>query len=269
MLLTLAVDSAFSLVEAIASSLRDKFGWSHKKSNLITAGSAFIVGILFTTGAGLYWLDLVDKWLEVFGLSMVVLVECVVLAWFFKIDELRKYANDYSEVKVGKWWDYILKFYVPIAVFALILTDAIKIIRNGYEGYPAKALMFGWIVVIVVPIAAITIALMKRRGEVKEVEIHHPSKPFVSDIGYKRLHKYFKAVLLGGLLLIVIIILSNFITSLAILVIPLITIFIFLALIGGAIYFARISMKEGHRREGWAEQALEENVKEREEELQE
>ncbi len=258
MLLTLAVDSAFSLVEAIASSLRDKFGWSHKKSNLITAGSAFVIGILFTTGAGLYWLDLVDKWLEVFGLSMVVLVECIVLSWFFKIDELRKYANDYSEVKVSKWWNYILKFYVPIVVFALILTDAIKLITKGYEGYPAKALLFGgWMVVIVVPILAIIIASVKSRGEIKEVDIHHPSKPFVSDIGYTRLYRYLKAVFFGGLLLIAVIILSNFIASLAVLVIPLITLFIFLALVGGAIYFARISMKEGHRRDEWAEQALE------------
>ena len=140
----------------------------------------------------------------------------------------------------------------------MILTDAIKLIRNGYEGYPAKALMFGWLVVIVVPILAIIIASIKNRGEVKEVDIHHPSKPFVSDVGYVRLLRYFKAVLLGGLLLITIIILSKFITSLAVLVIPLITLFIFLALVGGAIYFTRISMKEGHRRDGWAEQALDE-----------
>ncbi|NQT65179.1 MAG: hypothetical protein HQ554_03260, partial [FCB group bacterium] len=186
-----------------------------------------------------------------------VLVECIVLAWFFKIDELRKYANDYSEVKVGKWWNYILKFYVPIAVFALILTDAIKLMKEGYEGYPAKALMFGWILVIVVPIVAVTIALMKRKGEVKEADIHHPSEPFVSDVGFTRLYRYLKAVLLGGLFLITIIVLSKIISSLAVLVIPLITIFIFLALVGGAIYFVRISMKEGHRREKWAEQALE------------
>jgi len=257
MLLTLAVDSAFSLVEAIASSLRDKFGWSHKKSNLLTAGAAFIIGILFTTGAGLYWLDLVDKWLEVFGLSMVVLVECIVLAWFFKIDELRKYANDYSEVKVGKWWNYILKFYVPIAVFALVLTDAIKLMKEGYEGYPAKALMFGWILVIIIPIIAILFSMIKNKGKIKEADTHHPSVSFVSDIGYTRLTRYFKAVLAGGILLIAIIILSKYIASLAILVTPLITLFIFLALIGGAIYFTKISMQEGHRREEWAEQALE------------
>lgn len=251
MLLTLAVDSAFSLVEAISSSLQDKFGWSHKKANIITTVFAFSIGILFTTGAGLYWLDIIDKWLEVFGLSMVVLVECIILAWFFKIDDLRKYANSYSEVKVGKWWNYLLKFYIPIAVFALILTDAIKLVRDGYEGYSVKALTIAWIVVIMVPIVAIILSLIKSRGETKKAEIYHPVESFVSDVGFIRLRKYFKAVLIGGLLLIVTIIVSNFSLSIAGFVTPLITLYIFLSLVGGAIYFARISMKEGNRREEW------------------
>ncbi|HHE64692.1 MAG TPA: sodium-dependent transporter, partial [Bacteroidetes bacterium] len=59
MLLTLAIDSAFSLVEAIASALRDKFGWNYKKSNILVAIVAFLIGIIFTTGAGLFWLDIV------------------------------------------------------------------------------------------------------------------------------------------------------------------------------------------------------------------
>ena len=257
MLLTLAVDSAFSLVEAISSSLRDKFGWTHKKANLITASSAFVIGLLFTTGAGLYWLDVVDKWLEVFGLYMVVLVECIVLGWFYKLDDLRKYANDYSEVKVGKWWNYMLKFFVPIAVFALVLTDAVKLITKGYEGYPLKALLLGgWMVVIIVPIVAIITATAKRRGKEKAVETIIPTESFVSDVGYKRLHKYFGAILIGGIILISVIVLSNFVQSLAIYVTPLIALYIFLALVGGAIYFLRISLKEGHRRESWAKQAL-------------
>jgi len=251
MLLTLAIDSAFSLVEAISSSLQDKFAWSHKKANLITAFVAFLIGILFTTGAGLYWLDLIDKWLEVFGLSMVVLVECIILSWVFKINELRKYANDYSEVKVGKWWNYLLKYYIPIAVFALVLTDAVKLISNGYAGYPAKALTVAWILVIVIPIAAILISLLRSRGEKKLAATYLPAESFVNEVGYKRLHKYLKAILFGGTILIAVIILGNFNAAAGTIVTPLITLYIFLALVGGAIYFATISMKEGDRREDW------------------
>lgn len=251
MLLTLAVDSAFSLVESVASSLKDKFGWTQKKANLVTSSVAFVVGILFTTGAGLYWLDIVDKWVEVFGLSMVVLVECVVLAWFFKIDDLRKYANDYSEVKVGKWWNYLLKFYVPIAVGALVLTDAIKLIKEGYEGYSDKALLVAWILAIALPIIAILFNLIKSKGETSEVDVHHPAKPFIGDEGYTRLSKYFRFVLISGLLLIVIIVMSNFVALFKTWVTPLITIYIILSLIGGALYFANISVKEGSKREEW------------------
>ncbi len=257
MLLTLAVDSAFSLVESLASALRDKFGWGYKKSNFLIAGLAFMFGIIFTTGAGLYWLDVVDKWLEVFGLSMIVLVECIVLTWFFKIDHLRRYSNDYSEVKVGKWWNYVLKFYVPIAVFALVLTDAIKLIRDGYEGYPNSAIIFGWLLVIILPIIAIVISLIKRSVEEKEAEIYIPSKAFVKDIGYKRFNEYLKTVLISGLAIIILTLFSKFFSVLTVLVTPLITLYIFLALVGGAVYFAKISINEGNRREIWAEEVFE------------
>jgi len=153
MLLTLGIDSAFSLVEAVSSSMQDKFGWGHKKSNIIVALIAFVIGLVFTTGAGLYWLDIVDKWLEVFGLSAVVLTECIVLGWFFDLDLLRKYANDASDIKIGNWWNYLLKYFVPVIIFILIVSEGIKLISEGYGDYPLKALLIaGWGVVIILPI---------------------------------------------------------------------------------------------------------------------
>ena len=120
MLLTLAIDSAFSLLEAISSSMRDKFGWSIKRSNITISSIALVIGLIFTTGAGLYWLDIVDKWIEFFGLCAVVLVECVVLGWFFKLNKLREYANAYSEIKIVKLWNYLIKWIITIIIFFLI-----------------------------------------------------------------------------------------------------------------------------------------------------
>jgi len=257
MLLTLAVDSAFSLVEAVAASLRDKFGWGHKKSNLIVASVALVIGIIFTTGAGLYWLDVVDKWLEVFGLSVVVLVECIILGWFYKLDKLRTYANDFSEVKVGKWWTYILKYFVPLAVFALIVSEAIKLITEGYEGYHFKALYLGgWTIVILLPIIAILISSYKRSKEVEFVKVKTPKTPFKGKEGFKRLTFYFVTLLIVGDILAIFVILGNFIESLSLVVTPLVAAYIFLALIGGAIYFTTFSIKESHERDEWSKTAF-------------
>ncbi|RLC56214.1 MAG: sodium-dependent transporter [Candidatus Cloacimonadota bacterium] len=258
MLLTLAIDSAFSLLEAISSSMRDKFNWSIKRSNITVAAIAFLIGLIFTTGAGLYWLDIVDKWIEFFGLCVVVLVECVVLGWFFKVDKLRNYANKYSEVRISKLWNYLIKLIIPIIIFALIITETIKLITKGYEGYPASALLIaGWGVVILLPIVSIIFSRIGRKEDSMDSEIILPKTPFIDKLGYLRLNRYLYAIGILAVVMAAIVIGSNYYQSLKSFIVPAIGIYFFLVLVGGAIYFTIISIKDGHRRDEWAEQALE------------
>ncbi|MBN1326378.1 MAG: sodium-dependent transporter [Candidatus Cloacimonetes bacterium] len=257
MLLTLAVDSAFSLVEAVASSVRDKFNWSHAKSNLTVSLVAFFIGVLITTGAGLYWLDIMDKWLEVFGLSAVVLVECIVLSWFFKLEKLRKYCNAYSEVKVGVWWTAIIKYFVPLIISALIVTETVNLLIGGYGGYPPEALfMAGWRLVILLPVLSVILANMRTKGEISGEDIIIPRSDFKGQIGYDRLNRYIKALALLGIILIILIDLSSFIPILNWVITISIGIYIFLALIGGAVYFTVISLKDEPERLKWAKENL-------------
>lgn len=254
MLLTLAVDSAFSLVESTASSLRDKFRWSYAKSNFIVTGAAFIIGILFTTGAGLYWLDIVDKWLEVFGLSVVVFFECIVLGWFFDLDKLRTYANSYSEVKVGKWWLYLVKYLIPIVVGALVFTEAANLIKNGYGGYPAKALFLGgWLIVVLLLIISLLISLLRDKRETSQDRTIIPQNEFIGKLGYARLHRYFAFLLGFGVFMLIAVLLNSHFKIFSDLITPLIAIFVFLSLIGGAMYFAIIAIREDKHRLQWSQ----------------
>ncbi len=257
MLLTLAVDSAFSLVEAVAASMRDKFGWGHIKSNFLVGGAAFIIGIIFTTGAGLYWLDIVDKWVETFGITAVVLVESLILGWFYKLNNLREYANIYSEVKIGKWWIFLIKYLVPIVISVLIITETISLIRDGYGDYPLKALLIaGWGIALLLPICAILIANMRKTSIEQESKIIIPKTSFRGNIGYKRLSRYFVTLLILGIILLTILILNNFITRFDNLVTIGIAVYIFLALIGGAVYFTIISIKDSDDRICWSKEAF-------------
>ena len=61
MLLALAVDSAFSLVEGVVTPIEDKFGWSYRKALLVVCGVSFALGIPFTFQSGLFWFDTVDN----------------------------------------------------------------------------------------------------------------------------------------------------------------------------------------------------------------
>lgn len=257
MLLSLAIDSAFSLVEAVAASLRDKYGWSHKKSNLIVALIAFGIGILFTTGAGLYWLDVVDKWVEVFGLSVIILLETILIGWFYRLEKLRNYANLFSEVKIDVWWNVLIRFILPIVIGALVVTEAVKLITEGYEGYPQKALFLGgWFVVSILPIIAFIISRSGKKGELNEEEIFTPKIPFNYQVGFKRLHYYLHSLLIMGIIVGVLNVINGMIFTIEDLATWCLGIYMVLALVGGAVYFALISLKDEKKRESWRERAF-------------
>ncbi len=144
MLLTLAIDSAFSLVEGVSASFIDKFKFKRWKSNIGVAIVGFLIGIIYTTGAGLYWLDIMDYFMNNFGLFMVGFLECIAIAYFYKSENLRLFLNDVSERKIGKWWNISIILIVPLASIILLLVSLIERIKSPYEGYPRTAEAFGW-----------------------------------------------------------------------------------------------------------------------------
>ena len=76
MLITLGIDSAFSLVEAVATVLHDKYPNIRREDiSMYVCVFGFIGGILFSTFAGLYYLDIVDHFITNYGLVIVGLLE--------------------------------------------------------------------------------------------------------------------------------------------------------------------------------------------------
>ncbi|WGS65102.1 sodium-dependent transporter [Marinitoga aeolica] len=171
MLLTLGIDSAFSLVEAIEAAAGDKFK-VNKKSFLIGFSIlGFIFGLLFATQGGLYWLDIIDHFMGTYALLVVGILESIVIGWIFGADRLRKYINSVSEIKIGGWFDLSLKFVIPIVLIIILGLNIFDEIKNPYGGYPAWALATGFIVFILVPILAIIFAKMPSKDEKYSVQV--------------------------------------------------------------------------------------------------
>jgi NSS family neurotransmitter:Na+ symporter len=165
MLLVLAVDSAFSLVEAVVCAKMDKWGFSRAKGNFAVCATAFVVGILFTTKGGLYWLDIADHFLTNFGIVAVGLLQCIAVGWIFGTDRIREYINEQSEFSVGKWWDLLIKFVVPAILAILLIKTLIERVKIPYENYPQWALALGgWGLVALVIIASFFLATRRGRG---------------------------------------------------------------------------------------------------------
>ncbi|WP_427339340.1 sodium-dependent transporter [Caloranaerobacter sp. DY30410] len=167
MLFTLGIDSAFSLIESVVAGLVDKWGWNKKKVVRLTCLMGFIISLIYATKGGLYWLDIVDKYINNFGIVAIGLFEVIAIGWLYKSSKLRSYFNPISEVKLGKWYDVMITVITPIVLGGILIWNIVQEIIdavNGkfYGGYPLWSIIVGgWLMLAVVIIVSIVLGKTK------------------------------------------------------------------------------------------------------------
>lgn len=154
------ISSSISIIEAFTSAIVDKFGTSRKAVVSVTCAVGFLGSIIFTTKSGLIWLDIVDHFLTHYGLMVVGIAECVLVGWFFKTDVLRKHINKISSIKLGIWWDFLIKFFVPLVLGIILVGDLYNELKTPYEGYSWTSLiLIGWDWLLITLIVAFIIGM--------------------------------------------------------------------------------------------------------------
>ena len=169
-LCTLAIDSAFSIVEGVSASISDKFKWNPKKTTIIICLIASAISLIFVTGAGLAFLDIVDYYANNINLVFIGILETIAAGWFFKtskiLDEINKNTKKF---KMPGWWFYIsLKVIAPILLIGFFgwnfYTLAFKNhgIYGAGDGYSAAAnVILGWCVSTVVIFFGIVFSIIE------------------------------------------------------------------------------------------------------------
>jgi NSS family neurotransmitter:Na+ symporter len=164
MLLTLGIDSAFSLVEAGAQAIKVKFNISRVKANIGFGIIALIIGLVYTTRGGLYWLDIVDYFMNNYGLMIVALLQCFVIGYLYDSKVLREFANAQSEIRIGRYWDFCIKILTPLVVLFLVISNTLERIKSSYGGYPRLAeFLGGWFIVIIFILVSIILYNQRSR----------------------------------------------------------------------------------------------------------
>jgi NSS family neurotransmitter:Na+ symporter len=158
-LVVAGLSSSISIVEAFTSAMVDKFGL--KRKPLITGVSivGFLGSIIFTTQAGLLWLDIVDHFLTHYGLVVVGILECILVGWCFKLKVLRNHINRISSIQLGVWWDILIKYFIPLVLGIILFGDLYNELRKPYGGYSwASLILIGRDWVLLTLIVAFIIA---------------------------------------------------------------------------------------------------------------
>ncbi|MBD3420325.1 MAG: sodium-dependent transporter [Chitinivibrionales bacterium] len=140
-LLTLGIDSAFSIVEAVQSSINDNAVGSWRRSWTLPSicGIGAIIGVLYTCGkGGLNWLGLADDLVNgPFGILSVALAETLVVGWAWGggfAKRMREHANERSDWSLGSWWDVLIRWVVPVFLLMLIAWS----VSDFIAGKPGK-----------------------------------------------------------------------------------------------------------------------------------
>jgi NSS family neurotransmitter:Na+ symporter len=171
-LVVAGISSSISIIEAFTSAVVDKFGWERKTVVNVICVLGFLGSVTFTTQAGLYWLDIADHFLTHYGLVVVGILECIVVAWLFKLDILKRHINKISTIQLGTLWTVLIKFFVPLVLAFILLGDLINEIRKPYEGYSwASIVRIGVDWVLLTLVAAIWFAMRPWRTEEHKAKV--------------------------------------------------------------------------------------------------
>ncbi|XP_063070836.1 sodium- and chloride-dependent neutral and basic amino acid transporter B(0+)-like [Engraulis encrasicolus] len=168
MLLTLGLDSQFAGIEVIATCLQDAFPSSFKsKRGLVTIGVCvvmFLLGLPCVTGAGIYWVTLIDHFCGGWVLLFSGLLELIALAYIYG---LNRFIQD-IEMMIGQksalfwlWWRACWVFISPVVILVILVWSlyTLEDPTYGHVPYPDWGVSLGWCItafcLVWIPIVAV------------------------------------------------------------------------------------------------------------------
>ena len=155
--------SFISILEVIIAGVQDKAGTSRLASTMIVIiPLAIISTLLMPTSSGLYVLDILDNFVNNFGILAAGLTSIVVVVYCVRaLPTLRDHLNSVSSFKVGWLWMILLAVVTPLILGYSLISTFFTSLFEPYEGYPAELLLiFGWGMVAFLIIGSVVISFL-------------------------------------------------------------------------------------------------------------
>lgn len=161
--------SLISVIEVPISAVRDKFQLGRVAASMAVGLPAAVLSIvLLGTTTGVYVLDVVDHFINQFGILLVAVVSMVALSWIFgRTRLLQRHLNRTGSVRLGAWWRWLIGIVTPIVLTFILVREFIANIEEPYEGYPGWLLgSLGWGLCAAVILLSIPLSLLPWRRDV-------------------------------------------------------------------------------------------------------
>lgn len=145
-LLFAGITSLISILEVIIAAVQDKLQLGRVKAATIVCIPMGVVSILlFGTTTGLPVLDVLDKFVNSFGIVAVAFFSLVAISFSKKLSVLSDHLNEVSSFKLGVVWRVLVGGVIPVVLGYMLFSEVFKVLSEGYGGYPTWFVgIFGW-----------------------------------------------------------------------------------------------------------------------------
>ncbi|XP_037945230.1 sodium-dependent neutral amino acid transporter B(0)AT3 [Teleopsis dalmanni] len=143
MLLSLGLGSQIGILEGMLCTLFDIDIIKRVKKQHVTGVVClfcFIVGLIFCTGAGEYWLKMFDSFAGTIGLVVVALMEMIAVVYIYGHERFTEDIYQMTGYRPGIYWQLTWRYIGPVIMVAILASSVVfMIIKNPtYSAWNAE-----------------------------------------------------------------------------------------------------------------------------------
>ncbi|XP_044271183.1 sodium- and chloride-dependent GABA transporter ine-like isoform X2 [Tribolium madens] len=157
MLICLALNSQFAIVEVVVTSIQDGFPtWikkhlmCHEVLVLIICVVSLICGLPNVTQGGIYFFQLIDHYAASISIMYLAFFEVIAIAWFYGVTRLSKNVKTMTGRQPSFYFKFCWLIATPLMIFSVWVFCMIDYesptYNNGEYHYPIWAIVIGWII---------------------------------------------------------------------------------------------------------------------------
>jgi NSS family neurotransmitter:Na+ symporter len=161
------ITSLISVIEVVISAVRDKLDTARLTATLaVVVPIALVSLVLFSTTSGIYVLDVVDHFVNQYGIVVVALVAMLTVAWALRaLPRLGDHLNVHGRPRVGPTWRVLTSVIAPLGLVIVLVLALKDDLEAPYEDYPTWLLLtFGWLMVVALPVIGFLLARLPWRA---------------------------------------------------------------------------------------------------------
>lgn len=165
--------SVVSIVEPAISGIRDKLGTTRTTAVNWVCGLSFLISFLYATKGGINYLDLIDYFVNNYGLLLGAILMTIAVAWTTrKVRDLQSHINRVSDVHIGSWWVICISFVTPLVLFIMTGMNIWNDLQAPYGGMPYSGIFtMGYGAVLITVIAGVIFHHMEWKANTGPVQV--------------------------------------------------------------------------------------------------